>query len=77
MSDKTTKAITERIGITSPAEKLWSMLTPCDGLCRLCGGSGNLLCYQDGNREFWVCPACGGVGARALFSRPKIHSHAR
>ena len=73
----TTEVITERIDITSLAEKLWGMLTPCDGLCRLCGGSGHLFCYQNGKREFWDCPACGGIGARALFSRPEVHSHAR
>jgi hypothetical protein len=72
-----TEAITERLSKVSQAEKVWALITPCSGLCRLCGGSGHLLCYQDGKREFWQCPACGGVGARALFAAPTISTHAR
>lgn len=69
--------VTERCSNIPLAERLWSLLTSANGLCRLCSGSGHLFCYQDGQREFWPCPACGGVGARAVFSRPEIRSHAR
>lgn len=71
------EAITERASNIAMNEKLCALLTPRDGLCRLCGGSGHLLCYQDGQREFWPCPACGGVGSRVLYSAPTIHTHAR
>lgn len=74
---ETAKAITARLSTITLGEKLWTLLMPCGGLCSLCGGSGHLLCHQDGKREFWDCPACGGVGARALFSRPVIRTHAR
>jgi hypothetical protein len=66
------EALTERIRAQPLHDMLWSGLAPASGLCGLCRGSGHLMCYQDGNREFWECPACGGVGARALFGKPTI-----
>jgi len=67
-----TAAITARLRNPEPGELLAELLTPCDGLCRLCQGSGHLMCHQDGKREFWQCPACGGFGARALFAPPVV-----
>lgn len=66
----TTETLTDHIIATPATEKLWGLLTPADGLCQLCRGSGHLMCFQDGRREFWDCPACGGAGARALFAQP-------
>lgn len=60
--------LTERLNPIPASDKLASLLTPADGLCRLCHGSGHLLCYQDGKREFWTCPACNGFGARKRFA---------
>jgi hypothetical protein len=45
-------------------------------ICKLCGGAGNLFCHQDGRREWWPCPACGGAGARLQFAPPSISAHA-
>lgn len=36
-------------------------------LCGLCKGSGNFFCTQDGAREWWTCPACGGAGVRIMY----------
>ena len=36
-------------------------------LCKLCHGSGNLFCIQNGKMEWWPCPACGGAGARIMY----------
>ena len=68
--NKTTEAITARVSRLGWADKMVGALNPCDGLCSLCGGSGHLLCYQDGTREFWPCPACAGTGCRSMFGRP-------
>lgn len=39
-------------------------------LCRLCLGAGRFFCMQDGQREWYACPACGGAGVRVLSSAP-------
>lgn len=72
----TLEELTARLNAISLPDRLVGLLTPASGLCNLCRGSGHLLCYQDGEREFWKCPACGGNGARALYSPPTIHAHA-
>lgn len=68
----TAEEITQRLGILSAHDTLWCGIAPADGLCSLCRGAGSLMCYQDGKREFWECPACSGVGARVLFGRPTV-----
>lgn len=75
--DQTTKDLIERVTSTPPSERLWGLLTGADGLCQLCRGSGSLICFQAGRREFWDCPACAGVGARKVFSLPKYKTNAR
>jgi hypothetical protein len=44
--------------------------------CALCFGSGNLMCSQNGQREWWPCVACGGSGARVIYGPPTIRVHA-
>jgi hypothetical protein len=58
-------------------DRFFHTLTPADGLCNLCRGSGTLVCFQDGNREFWECPACKGIGARKVFAPAEYRTHAR
>lgn len=60
--------LTANLSTDTVAERFWCVITPASGLCSLCRGSGSLMCFQDGAREFWTCPACGGAGARALFA---------
>lgn len=72
MTDHDRERIIARVAAPSLAERLWGMLTPATGLCSLCQGSGSLMCFQDGDSEFWDCPACGGAGARALFAPAHI-----
>jgi ribosomal protein L37AE/L43A len=44
-------------------------------LCPTCPGSGHLLTYHRGVREFWSCPACGGAGVRVMYGPPTINIH--
>ena len=67
-----TDAITARLDRTPPAMKMHGLIAPADGLCSLCGGSGHLMCHQDGKREFWTCPACKGQGARRVFGPREV-----
>lgn len=41
-------------------------------LCKLCEGTGNHVCIQNGQYEWWVCQACGGCGVRAQFGPARI-----
>lgn len=44
-------------------------------ICKLCQGSGNLICFPSGKPEWWQCPACGGEGVRytGITGPIKIH----
>lgn len=41
-------------------------------ICRLCRGFGSLFTQQNGSHEWYVCPACGGCGVRAVFGPATI-----
>jgi hypothetical protein len=75
--DKLIKEIMIRKDKNTPAERLFARIVSCGGLCNLCGGAGNLMCHQDGKREFWTCPACGGAGCRTMYSKPTIKSNSK
>lgn len=44
-------------------------------LCTLCHGNGSLFTVQNGSREWWTCPACGGAGVRVLHGPAHIRIH--
>ena len=68
--NKTAAALTARLDQSTWADKIVMALNPADGLCSLCRGSGHLMCWQEGVREFWDCPACGGAGCRTMHGKP-------
>lgn len=44
------------------------------GTCKTCHGSGTIATFGASQPvEFWPCPACGGAGTRALFSRHTLN----
>lgn len=43
--------------------------------CQLCAGFGSKFCIQNGNKEWWDCPACGGAGTRIVCAPATIQMH--
>lgn len=46
-------------------------------MCKLCQGSGNLICFNEGKPEWWNCSCCDGDGTLMLFAAPQIRMSAK
>lgn len=44
-------------------------------ICKLCRGSGSLVCFDEGKPIWWECPCCGGMGCKALNGPDIIKIH--